>query len=177
MRTETKLAIDRHELLFRVTKSMLYHSQRAHLLKILNQSIGVVTILVNIGSVGVLLGKLGTDLPLIAGAFTIFAGLVRQFCRLPETVVQDEGKAQSLRQLREEMLMANTYEEDQLLEFWDRARKVEPPPHTLKILHHICHNRTIIAMGLDPQYRYRWWWQRFALAIAHLFRKRSVQEA
>ena len=51
MRTVDETAVNRHELLFRVTKSMFYHSQRAHLLKILNQFIGVTTILVNIGSV------------------------------------------------------------------------------------------------------------------------------
>lgn len=177
MRTEGELAVDRHELLFRVTKSMLYHSQRAFLLKIVNQIIGITTILVNIGSVGTLLARGGRDLPLIAAAFTILGSLIGRLCRIPETIVKDEEKAQRLRDLLEEMKMTHMYGEKELLEFWDRARKVEPPPHTLKILHHFCHNRTIVVMKLDQQYRHKWWWRRLAVAIAHLLRKRKSREA
>jgi len=70
----------------------------------------------------------------------------------------------------EEMKIAHLYGEKELLEFWDRARNVEPPPHTLKVLHHICHNRTIDIMKLDPQYRHKWWWNRLAAAIVYPFR-------
>ena len=165
--TEDELLDQRHDLLFGVRRSVLYHTRRRAFFDWINQSTSALSLVMGSASVyGVLKEQAETVALVAAAAVTVFSALNLVICSSRQARTHHD-LAKRFIALERKIVCVAVPTLDQLAAWTDERLDIEQDePPKLRVLDCMCHNELVRAMGLGEKEMAKIaWYQRWAAQV------------